>query len=398
MGSSAVYVSQKGGGSSSTSLEDSNEQETEENRTTFTLETPAAPLPTQQKNATVPRFKPRRPRPTKFTKVTSTTTSTPYPSTSTLTTIKVSKPSEGDSQEENSGKEISSLESDSNSNSGGFLANPKPQQKKPITTDRLSSEVQEDVRDLSHNEEGSRTPVTPPPTPHTSSTRSPVRNPPIRQNPAVRHRITSKVIPTTPAATMRRSTVPTIKEEEPLPQTTPRTPSTIVPSSSIRTNNPESVPPPQRPPTSKTIDAIDIDDSKIPVISGIGSAVSSPNLHTGSIMSVKQPLPIQTHNQNVNVLPKSLETVHHGLRHIPPSSQHHHNLIFADKSEILVQEIVRSGDSIMLHWESSKQTSGGFRIIYRLFGEDTFRHGPPLAATETEYRIKNVPNNVSQIL
>lgn len=387
MGSSSVYASstnkEEGGGSSS-ALEDSSEQETEENRTTFTLEAPVPPVTQQERNGSVSKFKPRRPRPiTKFTKAISSTT----PSTTSTTPEEISKHDSGSGEENNSKKQVSSLETDFVGLNISNIAKQSPI-KKIINNERLSSQIRQN---------GSTTPpplilTTTTTSTHFTTHKTPVRNPPIRPN-SVRHRITPKTVPTTTTittTTMSTSskTLPPEYDNNSQYQTTSSSSSTTTTTSS--TISPGS---PQRPHTSKTtiIDAAEIDDSKIPVISGIGSAVSSPNLHTGSIMSVKQPLPVQTHNQNVNVLPKSmLETHHQGGNRLPPP---HPNLIFADKSEIVVQEIVRNGDSVTLHWESSKQAVG-FRIIYRLFGEDSFRHGPPLASTETEYRIKNIPNNV----
>jgi hypothetical protein len=135
------------------------------------------------------------------------------------------------------------------------------------------------------------------------------------------------------------------------------------------------------------------------VISGVGSSLS--NLNSGSVISVKAPVPAQAigaivkaPNQDSQNVPHIAQSTEHGSQQgrppIPP------NLIFAERpSDIMLQDIDRSGESVTLHWESSKHSaSTGFRIIYRLFGEDTFRHGPPLAATEREYRIKNIPNNV----
>ncbi|OXA63397.1 Carboxypeptidase N subunit 2 [Folsomia candida] len=391
MGSSSVYASstnkEEGGGSSS-ALEDSSEQETEENRTTFTLEAPVPPVTQQERNGSVSKFKPRRPRPiTKFTKAISSTT----PSTTSTTPEEISKHDSGSGEENNSKKQVSSLETDFVGLNISNIAKQSPI-KKIINNERLSSQIRQN---------GSTTPpplilTTTTTSTHFTTHKTPVRNPPIRPN-SVRHRITPKTVPTTTTittTTMSTSskTLPPEYDNNSQYQTTSSSSSTTTTTSS--TISPGS---PQRPHTSKTtiIDAAEIDDSKIPVISGIGSAVSSPNLHTGSIMSVKQPLPVQTHNQNVNVLPKSmLETHHQGGNRLPPP---HPNLIFADKSEIVVQEIVRNGDSVTLHWESSKQAVG-FRIIYRLFGEDSFRHGPPLASTETEYRIKNIPNNECMVV
>ncbi|XP_042869225.1 uncharacterized protein LOC122251378 [Penaeus japonicus] len=46
---------------------------------------------------------------------------------------------------------------------------------------------------------------------------------------------------------------------------------------------------------------------------------------------------------------------------------------------------------IVQHWDSEVLHILGFRVVYRLFGDKNFKLGPPLAASEREFKIKNVP-------
>ncbi|CAG7718552.1 unnamed protein product [Allacma fusca] len=145
---------------------------------------------------------------------------------------------------------------------------------------------------------------------------------------------------------------------------------------------------------SVSFDGPDFDDSKIPVITGVGpvrtisgtgSMIPNSN-NAGNVISIKTSTlsPIQTQPHPVIPPPQTSPSLGIGVNNRPP------NLIFAEKSDILLKDVERSGDTVLLHWESQKQVAG-FRIIYRIFGEDTFRHGPPLATTEREYRIKSIP-------
>lgn len=148
-----------------------------------------------------------------------------------------------------------------------------------------------------------------------------------------------------------------------------------------------------------SIDTKDYDDSKIPIISGVGPTRhgSNSNNDGGNLVTSHQPSNI------VKAPPGSVQT--QGVLVVqPPQNPSSHNpalsiarspsLMFAEKSDIVLRDIQRNSDSITLRWESMKPMAG-YRIIYRLFGEDAFRHGPPLAPTEREYKIKHIPFNVS---
>ena len=64
--------------------------------------------------------------------------------------------------------------------------------------------------------------------------------------------------------------------------------------------------------------------------------------------------------------------------------------------DVIVKEAYKEDNSIIIKWDSETTNILGFRVIYRLFGTPQFKQGPPLAPSEREFKIKNVPDNVSQ--
>ena len=50
---------------------------------------------------------------------------------------------------------------------------------------------------------------------------------------------------------------------------------------------------------------------------------------------------------------------------------------------------------MIIQWEALVNNLLGYRVVYRLFGDGVFKQGPPLSASEREFRIKNVPGEVS---
>ena len=63
--------------------------------------------------------------------------------------------------------------------------------------------------------------------------------------------------------------------------------------------------------------------------------------------------------------------------------------------EVIVRDAYKEDNSIVIKWDTDTSNILGFRIVYRLFGKPEFKQGPPLAPSEREFRIKNVPSNVS---
>ncbi|XP_037894203.1 vasorin isoform X1 [Glossina fuscipes] len=62
-----------------------------------------------------------------------------------------------------------------------------------------------------------------------------------------------------------------------------------------------------------------------------------------------------------------------------------------DSNEVQVKNAFRQDNSVIIQWDSDTANILGFRVVYRLFGEKSFKQGPPLEASEREFKIKNVP-------
>ena len=63
--------------------------------------------------------------------------------------------------------------------------------------------------------------------------------------------------------------------------------------------------------------------------------------------------------------------------------------------KVIMRDAYKDDNSIVIKWESEVSNILGFRVVYRLFGKPEFKQGPPLAPSEREFRIKNVPSDVS---
>ena len=86
------------------------------------------------------------------------------------------------------------------------------------------------------------------------------------------------------------------------------------------------------------------------------------------------------------VIRPSKDTITHDADSIAPE---------ALVEDVIVKEAYKEANSIVIRWESETDNILGFRVIYRLFGTPQFKQGPPLAPSEREFKIKNVPDNVS---
>ncbi|XP_038107350.1 leucine-rich repeat and fibronectin type-III domain-containing protein 3 isoform X2 [Culex quinquefasciatus] len=64
-----------------------------------------------------------------------------------------------------------------------------------------------------------------------------------------------------------------------------------------------------------------------------------------------------------------------------------------DSREVQVKNAFssRQDSSVIIQWDSDTANILGFRVVYRLFGDKSFKQGPPLEASEREFKIKNVP-------
>lgn len=69
-----------------------------------------------------------------------------------------------------------------------------------------------------------------------------------------------------------------------------------------------------------------------------------------------------------------------------------------DSNEVIVKNAYRQDNSVIIQWDSDVANILGFRVVYRLFGDKSFKQGPPLEASEREFKIKNVPSQVNLII
>jgi len=74
----------------------------------------------------------------------------------------------------------------------------------------------------------------------------------------------------------------------------------------------------------------------------------------------------------------------------PPNTGKHQEV-----QEVMVRSAYRQDNSVIIQWDSETANILGFRVVYRLFGDKSFKQGPPLEASEREFKIKNVPAQVS---
>ncbi|KAK6623725.1 hypothetical protein RUM43_009578 [Polyplax serrata] len=65
---------------------------------------------------------------------------------------------------------------------------------------------------------------------------------------------------------------------------------------------------------------------------------------------------------------------------------------FDEDREVMVRNAYRQDNSVIIQWDSETANILGFRVVYRLFGDKSFKQGPPLEASEREFKIKNVPS------
>lgn len=66
----------------------------------------------------------------------------------------------------------------------------------------------------------------------------------------------------------------------------------------------------------------------------------------------------------------------------------------SSEKDIVVKDVLRQDNAVIIYWDTEATNILGFRVIYRLFGDNSFKQAPPLEASEREFKIKNVPSQV----
>ena len=77
-------------------------------------------------------------------------------------------------------------------------------------------------------------------------------------------------------------------------------------------------------------------------------------------------------------------------------NNNHHSEGLESEREVIVRDAYRQDTSVVIQWDSETTNILGFRVVYRLFGDNNFQPGPPLDPSEREFKIKNVPAQVRQ--
>ncbi|XP_034183932.1 leucine-rich repeat and fibronectin type-III domain-containing protein hattifattener [Osmia lignaria lignaria] len=62
------------------------------------------------------------------------------------------------------------------------------------------------------------------------------------------------------------------------------------------------------------------------------------------------------------------------------------------EKNIIVKDVLRQDNAVSIYWDTEATNILGFKVIYRLFGDNSFKQAPPLEASEREFKIKNVPS------
>ncbi|XP_026726863.1 leucine-rich repeat transmembrane protein FLRT2 isoform X1 [Trichoplusia ni] len=132
------------------------------------------------------------------------------------------------------------------------------------------------------------------------------------------------------------------------------------------------------------------------------STSSSPSTETSNNNEIPtKPAPVQSSSTTSTTRPSRIPTVRpaaptwrHAPHQRPPlvMSFPQQKPKIDDSNEVIVKNAYRKDNSVIIHWDSDVANILGFRVVYRLFGDKSFKQGPPLEASEREFTIRNVPS------
>lgn len=111
---------------------------------------------------------------------------------------------------------------------------------------------------------------------------------------------------------------------------------------------------------------------------------------TGNVVVVRTTLSPPKHNQDLGAM----------QQHQPRPPLVLGSPLYKTKTserDIIVKDVMRQDNTVIIYWDTEAVNILGFRVIYRLFGDSSFKPGPPLEASEREFKIKNVPPQVSSV-
>ncbi|XP_057327727.1 leucine-rich repeat and fibronectin type-III domain-containing protein 3 [Microplitis mediator] len=129
---------------------------------------------------------------------------------------------------------------------------------------------------------------------------------------------------------------------------------------------------------------IEFKSTEVTTPSTVQVSTTRPTARTGNVVIVRTTVP-----------PRVLHSSEHGSlpQHQPRPPLVLGSPLYKAKPEkdIIVKEALRQDNSVIISWDSETTNILGFRVVYRSFGDTSFKQGPPLEASEREFKIKNVP-------
>lgn len=118
--------------------------------------------------------------------------------------------------------------------------------------------------------------------------------------------------------------------------------------------------------------------------------ITRPTVKTGNVAIVK------TTQSPSKVLPDATFPQQRIKYPIVSTSSPTGSSLYKSKSTekgIIVKDVLRQDNTVIIYWDSETPNILGFKVVYRVFGDTSFKQAPPLEASEHEFKIKNVPNN-----
>ncbi|XP_034945639.1 leucine-rich repeat and fibronectin type-III domain-containing protein 3 isoform X2 [Chelonus insularis] len=127
-------------------------------------------------------------------------------------------------------------------------------------------------------------------------------------------------------------------------------------------------------------------------LSTVPSTTTRPTARTGNVVIVRTTVPPPPPPP-----PRMSHTPEHGTlqQHQPRPPLVLGSPLYKSKNiekDIIVKDALRQDNSVIIYWDTEASNILGFRVVYRLFGDASFKQAPPLEASEREFKIKNVPS------
>jgi Leucine-rich repeat (LRR) protein len=139
--------------------------------------------------------------------------------------------------------------------------------------------------------------------------------------------------------------------------------------------------------TTTTTSTTEIKRTELPTISSTTIATTTrPTARAGNVVIVKTTLPP----------PKVVSDLATFQQHQPRPPLVFGSPLYKSKTnekDIIVKDVLRQDNTVIIFWDTESSNILGFRVVYRVFGDNNFKQAPPLEASEREFKIKNVPNN-----